>query len=261
MALNFEPTASPAKMPAPIHASHPPPSARRAAKRHRRHDTKREHHIDRVKVAELDRQYGERVGSGRQQTSGPAVGAAAQAVHQQQRAQIAEGRDRPPHQREIVVLRQVSPDGVQRLKDGGKGEGSFARPLPHGLGGVRHDYQEIQRDVAIGVAARLAGLIAVAGRPTEGVDRGAQRIERRGEISGARHTIGHPNDEPLVGMDVLELIPVDVRQPQHRGRRQQTDQKQRDENTLPGLRYSPSAEIRFHFVSCESSAGSPSWRL
>ncbi len=31
MALNFEPTANPAKMPAPIQTNQPPPSARRAA--------------------------------------------------------------------------------------------------------------------------------------------------------------------------------------------------------------------------------------
>jgi hypothetical protein len=46
--------------------------------------------------------------------------------------------------------------------------------------------------------------------------------------------------EPLVGMDVLKLIPVDVRQPQRGGRRQQNDQKQHGENALPKLRHSPS---------------------
>ena len=72
----------------------------------------------------------------------------------------------------------MSSDGVQRLENRGKGEGSLTQPLPDGLCGVRHNYQKIQRNVTIGVAARLAGLIAVAGRPAEGVDGGPQRIER-----------------------------------------------------------------------------------
>ncbi len=106
-------------------------------------------------------------------------------------------------------------DRVQGLQHGRQGQCRLAQPPANCLAGVCRDHQQVKRKVAIGIAARLAGLITVTGRPAKWIDRRAKRIERRRQIGRQRHAICHPNDEPLVGVDVLEPIPVDVPEPQH----------------------------------------------
>ena len=106
-----------------------------------------------------------------------------QREHQQQRAQVGQSRNRAAHKRQVVVLRQVTADGVDGLEGGRKGYRRAPEPLGKRLRRVRADDQQIERKMAVGVVARLAGKLVGRRRPAEriegrgpGIERGAQAL-------------------------------------------------------------------------------------
>ena len=170
-----------------------------------------------------------------------------QRIHQQQRPQVGDGREGAPDQREVLVLCQVATDGVEGLKSRRKSQGGAAEPGPAGLRRVRNEGEQVERKVPVGVVTRLAGEITVAGRPAERVDRRARRVQRRGQIAGPAQRIRHPDDETLVGMDVLILIPVDPRKAQERrATKDHDDQRQEDE---PAHAFLAAGELLTHHAS------------
>ena len=84
-------------------------------------------------MRELNRQYRHSVQPGCQQSHPPVEQHAAQHEQQQQRCQVEQPRERPPHQHDLVVMRHVQP--------------------------AAHHARQEQRQHAVGVAgARLEGV-------------------------------------------------------------------------------------------------------
>src|SRR5512133_1371114 len=94
---------------------------------------------------------------------------------------------------------------------------------------MAHEHQQVEREMAIGVAAGSSGEITGTRRPAEGIDGRKGGIEGGPETGRWRDSVGHPNDETLVRVDVLELVPVEVRETQERGGHQQCEKRKAKE--------------------------------